>query len=165
MRFSARLALATLSLAFLAQCSVMPVPTSPPQNSEPPQYSEQAIHVVILALALRNTSYRFGGKSPKGGMDCSGFVTYVFKHATGLRLKGNAAMLARQGREVALDQIRPADLVFFNTRGRSFSHVGIYIGNDEFIHAPNAKGVVRIDKLTHPYYAARFETARTLLDY
>lgn len=158
MRLSARLALAALSLAFLAQCSVMPVPARPHQNSE------RAIDVVMFALSLRNTSYRFGGKTPKAGVDCSGLVTYVFKHAIGLRLSGNAATLARQGRKVAPDQMRPGDLVFFNTRGRPFSHVGIYIGNGEFIHAPNSRGVVRIDKLTSPYYAARFETARALLE-
>lgn len=156
MRFSARLALAALSLTLLAQCSVMP--------PSPPQSSEHAVDVVMLALSLRNTNYRFGGKHPKAGVDCSGLVTYVFKHAIGMRLSGNAAALARQGRKVARNQMRPGDLVFFNTRGRPFSHVGIYIGNDEFIHAPNSRGVVRVDKLTHPYYAARFETARALLD-
>lgn len=158
MRLSARLALAALSLALLAQCSVMPAPTSSPQNSE------RAADVVMLALSLLNTSYRFGGKSPKAGVDCSGLVTYVFKHAIGLRLSGNSAALARQGRKVARDRMRPGDLVFFNTRGRPFSHVGIYIGNDEFVHALNSRGGVRIDKLTNSYYAARFETARALLN-
>jgi cell wall-associated NlpC family hydrolase len=157
MRFSVRLALAALSLALLAECSFTP-PISPPQRSE------RAANVVMLALSLQNTNYRFGGKTPRAGIDCSGLVTYVFKHAIGMRLNGNAATLARQGRKVARDRIRPGDLVFFNTRGHPFSHVGIYIGNHEFIHAPNSRGVVRIDKLTNPYYAARFETARTVLD-
>lgn len=158
MKLSARLALAALSLTLLTECSYIPAPTDIPPRAQ------RAADVVMMALSLRNTSYRYGGKNPKGGIDCSGLVTYVFKKAIGLQLSGNAATLARQGREVTRDQMRSGDLVFFNTRGYPFSHVGIYIGNGEFIHAPNSRGVVRVEKLTHPYYAARFETARTLLD-
>lgn len=120
--------------------------------------------VAMYALMLLQTSYRFGGKNPEAGLDCSGMVTYVYWEAAGIHLTGNAASLAREGRQVGISGLRAGDLVFFNTLGRPFSHVGIYLGGSEFIHAPNSRGRVRVDKLSNPYYAKRFETARTLLD-
>ena len=95
---------------------------------------------------------------------CSGLVTHVYREAADMRLAGNAAALAREGRAVAVDQLKTGDLVFFNTLGRPYSHVGIYLGNGEFIHAPNSRGQVRIEKLTTRYWSQRFEMARTLLN-
>jgi cell wall-associated NlpC family hydrolase len=126
--------------------------------------SPAAQEVAMYALMLLKTGYRFGGKNPEAGLDCSGMVTYVYREAVGMPLTGNAASLAREGREVAIDQLRTGDLVLFNTLGRPFSHVGIYLGKGEFIHAPNSRGQVRVDKLTNRYWAQRFEMARTLLD-
>ncbi|WP_338016866.1 C40 family peptidase [Noviherbaspirillum saxi] len=118
----------------------------------------------MYALMLLKTGYRFGGKNPEAGLDCSGMVTYVYREAAGMPLTGNAASFIREGREVAVDQLRAGDLVFFNTLGRPFSHVGIYLGKGEFIHAPNSRGRVRVDKLTNRYWSERFETARSLLN-
>jgi cell wall-associated NlpC family hydrolase len=118
----------------------------------------------MYALMLLQTGYRFGGKNPEAGLDCSGMVTYVYREAAGVQLTGNAASLAREGRQVELSELRAGDLVFFNTLGRPFSHVGIYLGRGQFIHAPNPRGRVRVDQLTNRYYAKRFEMARTLLD-
>jgi cell wall-associated NlpC family hydrolase len=118
----------------------------------------------MVALMLLKTGYQFGGKNPTAGLDCSGLVTYVYREAAGMPLAGNAARLAREGRAVAPGQLRTGDLVFFNTLGRPFSHVGIYLGNGEFIHAPSSRGRVRVDKLTMQYWSERFEMARTLLD-
>jgi cell wall-associated NlpC family hydrolase len=120
--------------------------------------------VGMYTLMLLKTGYQFGGKNPAAGLDCSGLVTHVYREAADMRLAGNAASLAREGREVPLGQIRTGDLVFFNTLGRPFSHVGIYLGSGEFIHAPNSRGQVRIEKLTTQYWAQRFEMARTLLN-
>lgn len=120
--------------------------------------------VTLYALMLLKTEYRFGGKNPDAGLDCSGLVSYVYREAAGMPLPANAASLARTGREVAADQLRSGDLVLFNTLGRPYSHVGIYLGNGEFIHAPSARGRVRVDKLTTRYWAQRFEMGRTLLD-
>lgn len=120
--------------------------------------------VAMYALMLLQTGYRFGGKNPEAGLDCSGMVTYVYREAVGFHLTGNAASLAREGRLIERSALRAGDLVFFNTLGRPFSHVGIYLGRDQFIHAPNSRGRVRVDKLSNPYYAKRFETARTLLN-
>ena len=121
--------------------------------------------VTIFALTLLNTGYVFGGaKNPEAGLDCSGFVTYVYAHAVNITLKGNAASLAQQGKHVSVDNLRSGDLVFFNTLGHSFSHVGIYIGNGNFIHAPNSRGKIRIDEMSNRYWSYRFETGRTLLN-
>lgn len=123
--------------------------------------SVKAREVVIYALMLHETGYRFGGKNPKAGIDCSGLVTYVYREGAGMPLQGNAASLARQGRAVSRKALRPGDLVFFNTRNRSFSHVGIYLGDDKFIHALNETAGVRIDRLSQRYYAKRYEGGRT----
>jgi cell wall-associated NlpC family hydrolase len=120
--------------------------------------------VGMYSLMLLQTGYQFGGKNPAAGLDCSGLVTHVYREAADMRLAGNAASLAREGREVALDQMKTGDLVFFNTLGRPFSHVGIYLGRGEFVHAPSSRGRVRVDKLTAQYWSQRFEMARTLLN-
>ncbi|GIZ52792.1 hypothetical protein NCCP691_28060 [Noviherbaspirillum aridicola] len=118
----------------------------------------------MYSLMLLRTGYRYGGKNPEAGLDCSGMVTHVYREAAGVALSGNAAELATRGRQVGLRELRAGDLLFFNTLGRPFSHVAIYLGRGEFIHAPNSRGRVRVDKLTSDYYARRFEMARTLLD-
>lgn len=123
-----------------------------------------AAEVVLYALSLVDTGYRFGGKNPAAGLDCSGMVSYVFKQAAGVRMSGSAADIARLGRAVARSELRPGDLVFFNTAQRAYSHVGIYLGDARFIHAPSSNGRVRIDQMDSAYYAKRFEEARTYFD-
>lgn len=124
----------------------------------------RAREVVLFSLGLVDTGYRFGGKNPDAGLDCSGMVSYVFENAAGLRLSGSAADLAQQGRPVNGEGLRPGDLVFFNTRNRPRSHVGIYIGDGRFIHAPSTNGKIRTDNLTRGWFATRFEEARTYFD-
>jgi cell wall-associated NlpC family hydrolase len=92
------------------------------------------------------------------------YAGYVFRQAAGIRLDGSAADIARRGRPVALKNLHPGDLVFFNTRNAPFSHVGVYIGDDRFIHAPSSNGRVRIDKISARYYAQRFSAARAYFD-
>ena len=120
--------------------------------------------VTLYALSLIDTGYRFGGKNPDAGLDCSGMVSYIFGQAAGLRLSGNAADIARRGRPIEREELRPGDLVFFNTRNAPFTHVGIYIGDERFVHAPATNGRVRIDQMSARYYAQRFEAARTYFD-
>lgn len=124
----------------------------------------RAHEVVIYALGLIDTGYRFGGKNPEAGLDCSGMVSHVFENAAGLTLKGSAVDIATRGRMIDPAALRPGDLVFFNTRNRPRSHVGIYIGDGRFIHAPSTDGKVRTEKLTQGWFAARFEEARTYFD-
>ncbi|MCF8178753.1 MAG: C40 family peptidase [Sulfuritalea sp.] len=124
----------------------------------------KANDVVLFALGLIETGYQFGGKNPEAGLDCSGLVTYVFNTAADIPLTGSAADLAQQGTVVPTEQLRPGDLVFFNTLNRPHSHVGIYIGNDRFIHAPKARGKVRTESLKNRWFATRFEEGRTYFD-
>ena len=131
---------------------------------ERPARSEQGTNVVIFALSLIDTGYRFGGKNPEAGFDCSGMVAYIYGQAAGVRVGGSAADIARRGRPGPRANMRPGDLVFFNTRNAAFSHVGIYIGDDRFVHAPSTRGQVRIDRLAASYYAQRFETARAYFE-
>src|SRR5574343_142432 len=130
----------------------------------PSPISEKGNDVALYALGLIDTGYRFGGKNPEAGLDCSGMVSYIYGQALGLRLQGSAADIARSSRPIERNALRPGDLVFFNTLNRSFSHVGIYIGDTRFSHAPSRNGKVRIDRLSDSYYAQRFETARTFFD-
>lgn len=164
-RFSATQKLATTAccaLFLLAACSTPPIAETP--LAQRPLASHAGQEVAMFALGLIDTGYRFGGKNPDAGLDCSGMVSYVFAQATGLRLAGSAADIARRGRPVAREQLQPGDLVFFNTRNAPFSHVGVYIGDQRFVHAPSSNGRVRIDRLSSRYYAERFETARNYFE-
>ncbi len=134
-------------------------PEAGPANSY-----DKANDVVLFALGLIETGYRFGGKNPEAGLDCSGMVSYVYQKSADMRLAGSAADLARQGKSVPATQLRPGDLVFFNTRNKSYSHVGIYIGDDRFVHAPNSRGKVRTESLKNGWFATRFEEGRTYFD-
>lgn len=160
--------LAVAALVVLAGCGGMP--GSPPDSfstgtaTRRPEVSERGQEVMLFALGLIDTGYRFGGKNPSAGLDCSGMVAYVFDKAVGYRVSGSAADIARRGRPVSRDDLRPGDLVFFNTRNVPFSHVGLYIGDDRFIHAPSTNGKVRIDLLTTKYYAQRYDAARAYFE-
>lgn len=118
----------------------------------------------MYALGLIGTDYRFGGKNPEAGLDCSGMVSYIYGQATRVKVSGSAADIARKGRSVDGGRLRPGDLVFFNTMNRPRSHVGIYIGDRRFVHAPSRNGQVRIDRLDSRYFASRFEEGRTYFD-
>ncbi len=125
---------------------------------------EKAREVVLYALGLIDTGYVFGGKNPSAGLDCSGMVSHVYARAAGLRLEGSAADIARKGQSVSPEKMQPGDLVFFNTQNRPHSHVGIYIGDGRFVHAPKANGRVRTESMKQNYFAQRFEEARSYLD-
>ncbi|MDR1350178.1 MAG: C40 family peptidase [Zoogloeaceae bacterium] len=117
--------------------------------------------VVMYALGLIGTGYRFGGKNPSAGLDCSGMVSYIYRQAAQYALTGSAADMAKKGRAVRPEQIRPGDLLFFNTLNRPRSHVAVYIGDLRFVHAPSSNGAVRIDSMEDRYYSSRFEEARS----
>ena len=151
---------ALVSAMVLSSCGSLG-PTSPPSPQLPSAAEARGYDVVLFAIGLVETGYRFGGKNPDAGMDCSGMVSYVFDRAAGLKLAGSAADIARKGRSVEPAKLRPGDLVFFNTTNRPHSHVGIYIGDQRFVHAPSSNGRVRTDSLKTGWFAARFEEART----
>jgi cell wall-associated NlpC family hydrolase len=143
-------------VAVLAGCSQTPPrPSGPPTvRTVPPAGGwfalpshDHAQEVVLYALGLLDTGYRFGGKNPEAGLDCSGMVSYIVEQVSGRKLPYNAAGIAERTRPVATQALRPGDLVFFNTLGRAYSHMGIYMGDGKFIHAPSSKGKVRVDRL------------------
>lgn len=116
--------------------------------------------LVDNALSFIGVPYRFGGNTPATGFDCSGFVKYVFSKTFDLSLPRTAREMARTGMAVARGELQPGDLVFFNTRGAVNSHVGIYLGDSKFVHAPYTRARVRIDDLDEKYYRLRFNGAR-----
>lgn len=150
----------------LTACGVTPrIPEHQPAAPIPQSpVTGKGNEIVLFALGLIDTGYRFGGKNPEAGLDCSGMVTYIYGQATGLKVSGSAADIARKGQPVDRSRLRPGDLVFFNTRNSPLSHVGVYIGDNRFVHAPSSNGRVRIDRLNSGYFAARYETARTYFD-
>jgi len=158
-----RTLLACWLAALLVACGSVP-PTPAPDVAPRAAYSETGQEVTLFALGLIDTGYRFGGKNPEAGLDCSGMVSYIFNRAAGLTIAGSAADIARRGRPIDRRDLRPGDLVFFNTRNAPFSHVGLYIGDERFIHAPSSNGRVRIDHMNARYYAQRFEAARSYFD-
>ncbi|WP_322995268.1 C40 family peptidase [Castellaniella sp.] len=118
--------------------------------------------VVMTALSLLETQYRYGGSRPVQGFDCSGLVQYVFDAATETALPHNTAQIAGLSRPVARSRLQPGDLVFFNTLGKPNSHMGIYLGDGRFINAPSTGGQVRVDTLDNPYYQRHFQSVGTL---
>ncbi len=120
---------------------------------------EEAVARAMLAV---NVPYSYGGNTLEGGFDCSGLVQYVFSGFAGRALPRSTAQWARASLPRDVGQLQRGDLVFFNTSGASFSHMGIYIGNRQFIHAPSSGGVVRTDRIDSSYFAPRFDGGRTV---
>ncbi|GAB7523757.1 C40 family peptidase [Paraburkholderia sp. 2C] len=116
--------------------------------------------VVVGALNLIGVRYRWGGSSPDSGLDCSGFVRYVFQDTLGMALPRRAEEMSRVGEKVRVADLKPGDLVFFNTMRRTFSHVGIYIGDNKFVHSPSTGSTIRVDDMDDAYWEKRFTGAR-----
>jgi cell wall-associated NlpC family hydrolase len=124
---------------------------------------DAASEITSYALSLIGVDYRFGGNSPDQGLDCSGLIRYVFQQATGLSLPRSSREQARLGEAVSKDQLQPGDLVFFNTRRFQFSHVGLYIGDNRFVHAPSSGGAVQVVSLDNIYWQKAFNGARRIV--
>ena len=112
------------------------------------------------ALEMLGSNYKWGGSSEKLGMDCSGFVYRSYKDALGLELPRTASEMALKLPHILPHELKAGDLVFFNTLGRSYSHVGIYLGGFLFAHSPKTGEEARIDRLDHPYWLSVFSGAR-----
>ena len=118
---------------------------------------------LVQALQTVGVKYRLGGRSPDTGFDCSGLVVHVFERAWGVLLPPGTAALRRVGMPVMkLKELEPGDLVFYNTRNRPYSHVGIYLGEGRFLHAPRPGAKVRVESVMTPYWRQRFDGARLL---
>ena len=118
--------------------------------------------VVVGALNMIGVRYRWGGNTPDSGLDCSGFVRYVFQDTLGMSLPRRAEEMSRMGEKVSMSNLKPGDLVFFNTMRRTFSHVGIYIGDNKFVHSPSTGSTIRVDDLDDGYWEKRFTGARRI---
>ncbi|MBA3033242.1 MAG: C40 family peptidase [Gammaproteobacteria bacterium] len=114
------------------------------------------------ALELMGIRYKRGGNSPETGFDCSGFVRHVFNQSLGLSLPRSALAISQAAERIDKQELQPGDLVFFNTMRRAFSHVGIYLGEGQFVHAPRAGGRVRIENMGDRYWKRRFDGARRI---
>ena len=125
--------------------------------------TDRASSVALQALAHLGTPYRAGGLSPRTGFDCSGLVAYVYRQGAGLALPRNTFDLSRLGEPVERAALRAGDLVFYNTQRREYSHVGIYLGEDRFIHAPASGGEVRVEDLRAGYWMRRYDGARRII--
>ena len=123
------------------------------------QWANKIPLIIDKAYELTGVKYKLGGSKPETGFDCSQFVKYVFEQALNLSLPPSARSLSKMGETIKFEDLQPGDLVFFNTRKSKFSHVGIYVGNNEFIHAPRTGKTIRVENLTKNYWLKRFSGA------
>jgi len=140
-----------------------PAPVVSRPATSPSSNADAANAVLIRAISLIGTPYRWGGNTPEGGFDCSGLVNYVFADMLDLRLPRTSRELAAyQGPRIDKHRLAAADLVFFGSGGQ-VTHVGIYIGDGRFIHAPSSGGTVRLEQLDTRYWRMRYSGARRVL--
>ena len=131
-------------------------PANPANPNAPAQ------NLLLQAMSLIGVKYKWGGKTPESGLDCSGFVRYVFQNALNIALPHNALAMSQSGQDVDRTELKPGDLVFFNTLRRRFSHVGIYLGDNRFIHSPRTGRDIEVANLTQTYWTSRFDGARRI---
>ncbi len=126
------------------------------------QVQEQASALVLNAMDFIGVRYRWGGTTVENGFDCSGFTRHIFENSIGLVLPRRAAEQANAPGLLSIKQedLKPGDLVFFNTLRQTFSHVGIYLGDGKFVHAPRTGAAVRVEDMRDSYWANRFNGAR-----
>lgn len=160
--------IASLWLCSPARASDITVFEPQPQplstRSKLQQFTDRASDLAVSAMGMIGIHYKYGGNNPENGLDCSGLVRYVFKDAWGVNVPRTAAELSRSGEKIDKQDLKPGDLVFYNTLRRSFSHVGIYLGDNKFIHAPSSGGKVRIESMDLAYWKSRFNGARRIND-
>jgi cell wall-associated NlpC family hydrolase len=147
-----RLAL-SLFILLLAACAT---PSRPPEQASGVGLNE----VALYAMSLADTPYRYGGNSVENGFDCSGFVQHVYLNTLGMRLPRTSAEMSRIGLNLEAGQLRPGDLVFFNTRKKPFSHVGIYVGENRFVHSPSSGRAIMVSSMRENYWRSRYNGAR-----
>jgi len=148
-----------LALVVPIGCATVP-PELPKAETAP--VGEKRAEALLQALLALGLDYRYGGSSPETGFDCSGLVAHVFREAYGIRLPQNARAQSEYGVRVSLAELRAGDLVFYNTLNRPFSHVGIYLGDGRFVHAPKTGAQVRVEPIRGSYWMRRFDGARRI---
>ena len=163
--FTARCILVSL-LALPASnvCAEEPLPEITRQHTKLEDLTNRASELALRAVGMLGIRYQRGGTTPENGLDCSGLVRYVFKEAWGTTLPRTAAEISTLGEHIDRAHLQPGDLVFYNTLRRGFSHVGIYLGDNRFIHSPSSGGEVRIENMGLAYWKKRFNGARRMQD-
>lgn len=164
-----------ISMALLAGCSSTTDKSAwlDPQGARNARVDIDTLDPVTAMAAAQNPltkqalqhlgiKYRYGGDSPGEGFDCSGLIVFSAQESLGLKLPRRSADMARLGLKVQKEDLMVGDLVFFNTRGPRYSHVGIYLGNELFVHAPSSGGQVRVENMTKRYWAKRYNGARRI---
>ncbi|MGL6071354.1 C40 family peptidase [Craterilacuibacter sp.] len=156
-------------IALLAACS-----STPPKKPSPRPKLGLSLsglkadgagrEVLMVTLGLLGNDYKFGGTNPEAGLDCSGMAGYIYRNALGVDLPRTAAQIAQSSRSISPQQLRVGDFVFFNTMNRQYSHMGIFIGDGKFVHAPRTNSQIRVERLDNPWFMSRFDGARTLFD-
>lgn len=138
---------------------VRPARPSLPETAAPTEARQE---FVLRALGFVGVPYRWGGTTPEAGFDCSGLIRYIYEQMTGRPLPYNAYGLARVAQAIDDAELQPGDLVFFHTLSEPFSHVGIYLGESRFLHAPRSGSTVRISDMNNRYWTTRYNGARRL---
>ena len=128
------------------------------------RYTNSAQDLILKGLELVGINYRRGGTNPDSGLDCSGYVQLVFRDAIGKLLPRTAKEQSQVGDVIDRNELKPGDLVFFNTMRRAFSHVGIYLGDNRFVHAPRTGAEVRVEDMSQSYWVKRYNGARRILE-
>ena len=129
-------------------------------RAPPDEQATRRAEGLLQALLALGVDYRYGGQSPITGFDCSGLVSHIFREAYGLRLPRTSYAQSQAGPAVPATELEAGDLVFFNTLNRPFSHVGIYLGDGRFVHAPRTGARVRVERVDGAYWIKRFDGAR-----
>lgn len=130
-------------------------------HSEAPDNAGNTDDLIRSAMGLLGVAYRYGGTSARTGFDCSGFMQHIFRRSMGLNLPRTSAEQAKMGHHVSRSELQPGDMVFFRTMGGGrISHVGLYIGNNRFIHSPRTGKSIEITSLSHKYWGAKYAFGR-----
>lgn len=129
------------------------------------RYTNSAQDLILKGLELVGVNYRRGGTNADSGLDCSGFVQLVFRDAAGLILPRTAREQSQVGDNIDKAELKAGDLVFFNTMRHAFSHVGIYLGDNRFLHAPRSGAEVRVEDMRQSYWVKRYNGARRVVEH
>lgn len=159
--------LAVALISIFGVGTVQAIEQTPRLSDEPSlfeRYTSSAQDLILKGLQLVGINYRRGGTSAEGGLDCSGFVQLVYKDALGLLLPRTAREQSEVGNVVDKSELKPGDLVFFNTMRRAFSHVGIYLGDNHFLHSPRTGAEVRVEDMSQGYWVKRYNGARRVVE-
>lgn len=156
-----RIVLISLAALLSACSSHPPTPQAVPRITNPAA-NGNADDVLIRAIGLVGTPYRYGGNTPDGGFDCSGLIGFVYRDVAGISLPRTTSQLSQmRGQNVSRSNLQSGDLVFFATSGGSrVSHAGIYVGEGRFVHAPSSGGTVRLDSLSNRYWQGAYLDAK-----